>query len=366
MSGPAPAVPGAAAAVSGLGQRLRHWRHRGADLWRLHRALIGLALASLLLLLALWNPGLPGRNRTVNLLVVLDITQSMAVKDRWQTDAQGARRAVTRLAHAKQQLDASLAELPCGSRVGLGVFTSYRSFVLMNPVEVCQNYAELRGALADIDFRMAWSGNSEVAKGLYAGLRAADEIPGRPALVFVTDGHESPPVNPRFRPPFKGTSAPVAGVILGVGGDEAVAIPKLDAQGRAVGLWRAGEVMQVDPRSQGRSGTSQSEALSDDEAPPVAQAMLGATPGREHLSALRADYLQLLADETALGFARLESVEDLARTLRDPRLSHAEPGRVDTRGAASLLALLVLLAVYLPTRRWWAPGVGSARGRGRR
>jgi mxaL protein len=359
--------PVAAEASSGLRQRLRRWRHGAADLWRLHRALLGLGLASLLMLVALWNPGWPGRSRTVNLLVVLDITQSMAVKDRWQTDAQGARRAVTRLAHAKQQLDASLAALPCGSRVGLGVFTSYRSFVLMNPVEVCQNYAELRGALADIDFRMAWSGNSEVAKGLYAGLRAADEIPGRPALVFVTDGHESPPVNPRFRPPFKGTSAPVAGVILGVGGDEAVAIPKLDAQGRAVGLWRAGEVMQVDPRSQGRSGTSQTEALVDDEAPPVTQAMLGATPGREHLSAQRADYLQLLAEETGLGFARLEGVEGLARTLRDARLAHAEQGRVDTRGAASLLALLVLVAVYLPAWRWrLRRAIGALGRRGRR
>ena len=43
---------------------------------------------------------------------------------------------------------------------------------------------------------MAWIGNSEIAKGLYSGIGIARQLPGAPSLVFVTDGHETPPLKP--------------------------------------------------------------------------------------------------------------------------------------------------------------------------
>ena len=74
--------------------------------------------------------------------------------------------------------------------------------MLLAPVEVCDNRPELLATLAQIDGRMAWTGNSEVAKGLNSSLRASRELPGAPSLVFMSDGHEAPPVNPRYRPKF--------------------------------------------------------------------------------------------------------------------------------------------------------------------
>jgi mxaL protein len=103
----------------------------------------GAARAALLAALALTavavlgpRPVLP--RRVFDGIVVLDITQSMNTLDTL-LDGQPA----SRLAFAKARLQRALARLPCGARVGWGVFTEYRSYVLLLPVEVCAHYAEL-------------------------------------------------------------------------------------------------------------------------------------------------------------------------------------------------------------------------------
>ena len=40
-----------------------------------------------------------------------------------------------------------MQDIPCQSRLGLGVFSERRSFLLFNPVEVCGNYDALEGAI---------------------------------------------------------------------------------------------------------------------------------------------------------------------------------------------------------------------------
>ena len=159
-------------------------------------------------------------------VVVLDVTQSMNVQDEVFEG-----RPVSRLDAAKGALRQAVEALPCGSKIGWAIFTEYRSYLLFTPVEVCAHRAELRGALERIDSRMAWSGNSEVAKGLHSAIGIARQLPGTPSLVFVTDGHEAPPLDPNQRPPFDDKPGEVAGVIVGVGALEAVA----DSEERCAG-----------------------------------------------------------------------------------------------------------------------------------
>ena len=128
-------------------------------------------------------------------------------------------------------------------KLGWAVFTEHRTYLLLTPLEVCANRAELRATLAGIDGRMAWSGGSEVAKGLHSGLAIARELAGRPSLVFVTDGHEAPPL--QARPVFDDKRAEVAGVIVGVGELAPSPIPKLDPSGRPLGFWSADDVTQT-------------------------------------------------------------------------------------------------------------------------
>lgn len=284
-------------------------------------------------------------------VVVLDVTQSMNVPD-----MPVGTRLLPRLEAAKLALRDALDELPCGSRLGLGLFTEYRSYLLLAPVEVCANRADLRGTLAGIDGRMAWTGNSEVAKGLHSGITIVRELPGKPGLVFVTDGHEAPPLNPRFRPRFDDKPGEIAGLVVGVGQEKPSPIPKRDPLGRTLGTWGADEVLQTDPRSQGRGGSLGGERMVDDGAG-APSAGLGATPGAEHLSGLRQPYLQLLAAENGFAYLRLGSGDDWARALKADAFARPVPVQVDLRVA------LAALAFGLVAAPWLAPWVRALRRR---
>lgn len=304
-----------------------------------------LAAAALALAATFLEPRLTLQRQLFEHVVVLDVTQSMNV-----TDTQIDGRPASRLAFAKHALREALQELPCGAKLGWAIFTEYRSYLLFAPVEVCANRAELRSSLAHIDGSMAWSGNSEVAKGLHSALGIAKALPGVPSLIFVTDGHEAPPLNPRHRPAFDDKPGEVAGLIVGVGDTRPAPIPKFDPSGRPLGLWAADEVLQTDPRSQGRGGSVGGEAMVEqDSAPPAVG--LGATPGAEHLSGLREPYLRLLALEGGFGYHRLRTAEGLLQALRDRALARPVTVQSDARFALAGLALALLLVPYLAA--WW-------------
>lgn len=302
-------------------------------------------MAALALGLGFLHPTVPWRRSVFEQVVVIDITQSMNVQDQRLGE-----RAVSRLDFSKHALRQALVSLPCGSKVGWAVFTEYRSYLLFAPVEVCSHLDELRTTLAGIDNRMAWVGGSEVAKALHSGLAIARQLPGAPALVFITDGHEAPPLNPRHRPAFDLQPGLVPGVVVGVGAMRPSPIPKTDSLGRPLGFWAADEVMQRDLRSQGRGGSVSGERLVEEEAP-AATAGLDARPGSEHLSALHDTYLRLLAGETGLAYRRLDSADDLVAAMTAPALSRRVAVRADGRVPLALLALLVLVLMFWRRRR---------------
>jgi mxaL protein len=310
--------------------------------WRSERRGWALAGAALALAASFARPLIHLERPRFEQVVVLDVTQSMNVADETMDG-----RSVSRLAAAKQALRQAVEALPCGSKIGWAIFTEYRAYLLFMPVEVCAHRAELRSSLAAIDSRMAWSGNSEVAKGLHSGLGIAKQLPGVPSLVFVTDGHEAPPLSPHHRPRFDDKPGEVAGVVVGVGALRPSPIPKSDALGRPLGWWGADEVQQTDPRSQGRSGSVSGERLAD-EAEAAPAAALGAMPGSEHLSSLREAYLRLLAAENGLAYHRLRSAEELAAALRAPALVRPVQAPLDLRPALAALALGLLLLAWWP------------------
>jgi len=337
--------------VTGLANRI-------AAAWRTQRARWLLGGAVLALAACLFEPGWPVERSRFDHVVVLDITQSMDVQD----EAIDGRPA-SRLAYAKSALRRALVRLPCGSKVGWGVFTEYRSFLLLEPVEVCANLSELRATLARIDGRMAWSGNSEIAKGLHSGLELARRLPGKPSLVFVTDGQEAPPLSTQHRPAFDDRPGDAAGLIVGVGDLRPSPIPKSDPAGRPLGYWQADEVAQADLYGRGRGASITGERMTEDTAAPPAPA-LGATPGQEHLSALREPYLRLLGREQGLGYVRLDSAETLGDALLAPALAVPTPVRADGRVLFAVIALVLLLARHAGPLAWrriaW-PGRRAAR-----
>jgi len=315
--------------------------------WRTHAERWLLAGAACALAACLLNPGWPVERARFDHVIVLDITQSMDVQDE-ALDG----KPISRLLYAKHALRQALLRLPCGSKVGWGVFTEYRAFLLFEPVEVCANLSELRSTLAHIDGRMAWSGNSEIAKGLHSGIAMARQLPGSPSLVFVTDGQEAPPLSPQHRPSFDDKPGEVAGVIVGVGDVRPSPIPKSDPSGRPLGFWQADEVAQTDLYGAGRGASVSGERMTEDAAA-TPLAAVGATPGSEHLSALREPYLRLLGRERGLGFVRLDSPEALTAALTASALAKPTPVRADGRIVFAWLALVLLLARYAGSLTRW-------------
>ncbi|MDB5955980.1 MxaL protein [Ramlibacter sp.] len=276
-----------------------------------------LVAAILLLVLALVLPPLPLSLPRPEAVVVFDITQSMDVEDAQLDEAP-----VSRLVFAREAARRALRELPCGSRIGWAAFTEYRTLLLLAPIEVCENYDDLLATLAGIDGRIRWGNASEVAKGVFWAVRAAKELPSHPAIVFLTDGQEAPPLNafPMFDDVQPGQ---VHGWLLGVGGSVPRPIPRTDADGHRIGWWRATDVLQ---RAEG-DGPSRSH---------------------EHLSELREPHLRALAQRTGLGYASLRDPAALPSLLRDPALARPTEVPTDLRALPAALALLLLALHFRP------------------
>ena len=320
-------------AVAAMAQRLQ----QVAQAWRQSHASTRWWLAALAwLVLALLAPRVPLPGRDWQHMVVLDVTQSMNTRDMvWGRDS------ISRLDFAKRTLAAELARLPCGSTLGLGLFTEYRTLMLLMPVEVCGHYHELRSVIERIDARMSWAGASEVHKGLGSAMKvlaATGEQP--PSLLFITDGHEAPPLRPGWMPNLGVDPGKVAGVVLGVGDDKLSPIPKMDPEGNPLGFWKADEVLQTDPISRGGTDNGAKQSLVDEQGRPMVQ-FKGS--GNEHLSQLKAEHLQALAAAGGLEYRRLDSSAAMGLALRAPALARWHTQARELRTVPAALALMCLL-----------------------
>ena len=308
-----------------------------------------LVAALALVATGLGRPMLPLPSDVFRHLVVFDITQSMNVGDAMPGDD-----TLTRLEHAKAAVLEAATALPCGSELGLGLFTGHRTFLVLAPVEICAGYPDLAATVRAVDWRMAWTARSEIAKGVHSGLGIAEALGPQTVLVFLTDGHEAPPLHPELRPSYGGEPGSVRGLLAGVGGAVPLPIPKLDPQGKNLGYWGAEDVMQVDELSLGR-GTSVTEGYAGTDAGAI-QARIEV--GTEHLSALREPYLRSLADGLRLHYRRVGNAGDLRTALRHPDFANEIESMTDLRPwLAGAAALLVAGSYFVPAgrRRWLRP-----------
>ncbi|MBL3569755.1 hypothetical protein BV509_20630 [Rhodovulum sulfidophilum] len=283
--------------------------------------------------LAALNPAWPVTRDLRDALIVIDITRSMNVRDMAGRSRLDAARAVLRDWISRQ---------PCGTRAGLAVFTERRTLTLIAPVDVCADFASLDRALAALDWRMAWEGDSMVSKGLNHGLARARAF-GVP-LIFVTDGHEAPPLPYSGPETFSGDCP--GGVIVGAGGDVPAPIPKFDDDGREAGFYGPADVQHAPARRGPPPPDAASRPGFHPRNNPYGEADLD---GTEHLSALRASHLRRLAAPCGLGVVRLSQGP---AALDAAMAAHARTRTVTVRrGLAPLFGLFALAALVAG----WAP-----------
>lgn len=273
--------------------------------------------------------------RIADVLAVIDITGSMNTRD--MGNPKGTQ---DRLEAAKTALINFMQDVPCESRLGLGVFSERITFLLIDPTEVCKNYDALEGAISGLDWRMAWEGDSYIAKGLYSAIDIASSL--KSDVMFMTDGHEAPPIPLSGVPDFDGKPGAVKGIIVGVGGSEKTPIPKYDDEGRQVGVYSETDIPQENRIGPPPKDAETREGYNPRNAPFGAEI----AGGDEQLTSVKTAHLEDLARRTGLHYAELQRVSAIAPSL----LSATEPRLVpvDTNMSymAALPALALLLALY--------------------
>jgi len=295
-----------------------------AGTFSLDRSTWAAAIAFVLLLAAVFMPMFETPRAAYDYLVVFDITQSMNVED-YELDGLPT----SRLAFAREAVRRTLRQLPCGSRIGWGVFAEYRTLVLLAPIEVCENYNDLLASLDRIDGRMRWGNASEISKGVFWAIRGARDVGGRPKVLFLTDGQEAPPVEGEGLAMFDDLKrGDIGGWLMGVGGYTPRPIPRTDADGRPMGYWHADEVVQRDPNAIGRPTTASHEQLSE----------------------VREPYLRKLARQVGFDYRHLSTIDSVREAMLTPRFAQKRRASTDFAWVVASLALLALVIGYRPTR----------------
>lgn len=301
---------------------------RDLKAWLLVAALLAALAAALI-------PRLRLHQDVYDIVAVIDITGSMNARDMGD-----AARPVSRLTAAKSSLERLASQLPCASRLGLGVFSERRAFLLFEPVPLCDNYDALTSAIAQIDWRMAWEGDSYIAKGLYSAIETGASL--RTDLLFFSDGHEAPPLRGDIIPPFEGNPGEVKGLIVGVGGMAKSPIPKFDDDGREIGVYRMQDVPQDNRHGLPPEGGAHPEGWHPRNAPFGSQARVG----DEHLSSLREPHLRTLADNTGLGYVQIGDDEALLGAVQRTMRKRSLVTLTEVGIYPAMCALLLLAVIY--------------------
>ncbi|WP_026600686.1 vWA domain-containing protein [Methylomonas sp. 11b] len=295
-----------------------------------------LAAALLCLSVVFFHPQTRAQVSLYRLVFIVDITRSMNTED-YQLDKQP----LGRLQYVKYALRQELLKLPCGSQVGLGVFTERRSTLLFEPIEVCSGFAEIDAAIAALDWRMAWAADSRIASGLLNTLEMLKDKDR--TLVFFSDGQEAPPPNPRYKPDLSAVKDQVKGVIVGVGGDQLSPIPKFDAKGQRQGFYKPDDVPHRSSFGESDLNPEKIQGYNARNAPFGSEA----ATGDEHMSRLHESYLRQLAAESGLQYWRLTDVGSLDQALQQAEFAKPSQRQVDIGWRYAGLALLLLAAMYV-------------------
>lgn len=229
---------------------------------------------------------------------------------------------------------------------------------MFTPVEICAHYEALSDMLEKVDWRMAWAARSEVAKGLYSAIDAARQSEHETRLVFLTDGHEAPPVHKNIRPAFRAEPGSVEGFIGGIGGTVPSRIPHLDEHGNIAGYWSHDEVMQIDIHSLGRAATEEHEAMVGINIANIARRV---ALGQEHLSSLREIHLNELATQTGLDYVHVDSPLNFTHSLLDEKYARRTLVLSDMGWIPATLAVVCLIYCFIVVPRRDGPASAKRR-----
>ena len=316
------------------------------------RRLTCFLLAALVLLPVFAMPRLALPGATFAYLFVVDVSESMNVRD-VDSDAPNE----SRLDRAKSSVIAAMANLPCGSRISVALFAGVDTVTLFEPLEVCRHFPAIEQVVRNIDWRMAWDGDSRIEAGVVNALREAQQR--GLDLVFLSDGDEAPHVEVPHFSDLLGMAGRTKGWLVGVGGLAEKPVPRLDADNNIVGYWSATDAA--------REGFHPNLVEMIDSAPPGTDLEKSGALAEvgEHRSAMRADYLKQLAKAGGLEYVAADQVSRVAGAAVAKVAERHERAERDMRIVFGLAAALLVALGWLDSARveeWRGRRIWKSRG----
>ena len=299
---------------------LRHAIQNGA-IWYL--------LAGLVLLPVWFEPQSQLQSVVQDTLFVIDISESMNVRDvdypKPQTD---------RLTLAKLAVREGMASLPCGSRVSVGLFAGDEVTVLFEPLEVCRHFPAIEQVVSGLDRRMRWIGDSWVTNVLTAAIIEAQKR--KLNLVMITDGDEMPQRSAPIVTELAKLRGKIKGVLLGVGGDALQPIPKLNQKDEIIGYWTREDAV-LEGNHPNLLPTVR--ALAKGEQTPAG--MLDEVT--EHISSFNKVFMQALAQASGFELVRINTPTDAVKAIKNNDYQKEAMAERDARWMFGLVAAVFIL-----------------------
>ncbi|HFD13161.1 MAG TPA: VWA domain-containing protein [Crenotrichaceae bacterium] len=283
-----------------------------------HQQIIWLLLAIFVTAFTFISPTAQLPRQVIDVVFIVDITQSMNARDVQQNS-----QSITRLQAAKHTIQNTLKHLPCGSHIGIGIFAAKDALLLFNPIELCEHYSLLSQVVSRLSWRMAWAGDSNIQRGLYSAIGQVAELDEKPTLVFFTDGEQT--ISEQYAAPLHKRAGKIKGLIIGVGGNQPVRIPKFNTENEMIGYWKSKDVGNKKPM---RSQSSRED---------------------DYLSQLDENRLRDYASLAKLKMQRLDRNKSLTDILFTNEYTRTKIQTSDIRWILAIAALAITLLPYLFT-----------------
>ena len=294
-------------------------------------SLVFLFLTFTCLVIAFINPKFIMKKDITNYIFVVDITQSMLTQD---TKINGEK--VSRLKYAKNTLHKVLEQLPCKTKVSIGMFAGVSVAATYTPIEICENFSAVNETVERLDWRSVWAGNTRLRASMINLARLIRSFPESAQVVYFTDGEEAPflhAFNTEDLNQFQGANN---WLFVGIGSDVGTPIPKYDNKNQLIGYWSNESfalqpgVAQISAQNAGGRDNNVSSASYD-----------------RYLSRLDEEYLKSLAQEVKGNYVNGNDINGILSAMKKQPSAWRDDTEVKLRNLFSFLALFFFIIQFV-------------------
>ncbi|MBM3350778.1 MAG: VWA domain-containing protein [Betaproteobacteria bacterium] len=286
-------------------------------------------LAGLVLLPVWFYPHIQLKSIVQDTLFVIDISESMNVRDVDYPNPQ-----TSRIELAKLTVREAMSSLPCGSRVSIGLFAGDEVTVLFEPLEICQHFPAIEQVVAKVSTDMRWVGDSWIIRALISSIKEADKR--KLNLVMVTDADEMPHHSAPRLTELLEIKGKVKGLLLGVGNETPQPIPKLDGHHQIIGYWTREEAVL-----EGNHPNLLAYVKELNLGEPTPDGLLDEVG--EHLSAFNQTLMLHVAQAAAMQATHIKTPTDAMKPLSNNELKKEAIAERDARWIFGLIATILVL-----------------------